>query len=289
MSAKWPEPDEWRLSGPGSRRLRMLVYAHVGLDAYLVLAVGCLIVPRAHGFLGYLLHGVFLGQVLLLSIWAGMVARGERTLLAITYGGMYLGGVIAAIVCAGPAPFNPDVVAMFFISGVGWMMAIGLTAFLLRWIGSPLGVIRQCTGHDKATASMQWTVCQMLAATAAAAVAFALARAVGTVPIIYPIAVVVLGLSLVWAMLGMGSPAWRALVVLVEVVVLGATFGFVTTGGGSSFVVNGLLTFGPACLLVAASLLVIRSCGYRLMPARQIVREPSAIPIPRSTVRGWVP
>ena len=73
MSAKWPEPDEWRLSGPGSRRLRMLVYAHVGLDAYLVLAVGWLIVPRAHGFLGYLLHGVFLGQVLLLSIWAGMV------------------------------------------------------------------------------------------------------------------------------------------------------------------------------------------------------------------------
>ncbi len=184
---------------------------------------------------------------------------------------MYFGVIPAAMASVQTRPVEPDEIAMFFMSATAWMMAIAFGSMLVRWVGSPLGVMRRYTAHVTSPTTMQWTVRQMMTATAAYAVVFALSRVARALPgvtaIIYVPTVVLLAVSLVWATLGLGNLGWRALVALTGIALLSTTFGY-AVGGPDILdqIVRGSLLFGPMCLLMAASLLVIRSCGYRLVP-----------------------
>jgi hypothetical protein len=85
--------------------------------------------------------------------------------------------------------------------------------------------------------------------------------------------------SAVWAALGQNRPLWRVAVVVLTSTALGAAMALVV-----SFVPQGpawqrwLLTMMPLTmsllptLLILATLLVVRSCGYRLVPLRELKR-----------------
>ena len=234
----------------------------------------------------YLLHAVIIGQFILLSIWAAIATREDRTVSVICGGSAYLAAVIGLLVSVGVGQGIERVAAfvpMFIAAALTWLLAIPMLSFSVRAVARRLGVLRRTSSGAARPPATQWTVRQMLLATLATGAVITLARAArpdgmigpnAVIAVLYLLTVFGLAIGLVWALLGVGSLASRLLVLLGEVALLASTLGYVL--GGPDIVdqfVKGCLLLGPVCLLVGATLLVVRSSGFRIVPAARLREE----------------
>ncbi len=283
----WPAPDEARLSGPGSTRLRLLVYGHIALGALVAV-----VAPSAsqRSWIVFVYHAVLLGQLLLISIWMGIATRDERRLSVIVRGAAYLTAVVAALTVAigmHHASIRPsDVVeflALLIFPVLGFLLPITVVGMVLHALTPRLGVVRKLDGAIALPRATQWSIKSMLIATAFVASIVALARVAnpsepysrnnGATMLIYVIAIATLTTSLVWAVLGRATVTARVVIVILELVLFTTALGYVTGGFEVQPLVYAWLLFGPLSVLIAASLAVVRSCGFRLVAiseARQL-------------------
>jgi hypothetical protein len=88
---------------------------------------------------------------------------------------------------------------------------------------------------------------------------------------IWGLCLVIVGLTAIWAALGLTRPLQRSLVVLALALSLGVLFSFGVNENWKTYVFIATITVLQA-VIVLGSLLVVRSCGYRL------VRRPMSRP-----------
>jgi len=259
-------------------RLIRLVAFHVAL-APALLAISFRVVQQQLLYLPIVLAalGTVLGQFCLLVLWLAMGTNPLRSRLLGTFlAAVYLVSLFP--VCR--EPFDPtawdDSLAGLGVALVGmWLFAAGI-ACVRRWIGR---IVLVPNPARLPRARPQFTVSQVLLLTAVVAILFGLRRVIssaweqsfwyGTL-INFAYLAVVLAIDLLlalWATLGGGRTAVRLPLVLVMAAAMGLLFAQVAPYANwwGGFIIYGLLSFAAA-VVVVASLLVVRSCGYRLVP-----------------------
>jgi hypothetical protein len=146
------------------------------------------------------------------------------------------------------------------------------TLVVVRWLGvrfTPPADPAQTASHEPE--GLKFSIRGLMIFTAAVALLCTLARALEATPnrvllliLVWALCFVAVGLVSLWAALGEAKPSWRCPVVFVLSPVLGAffAFGIGAHSGGWIYILLIMLLY-PAALL--GSLLIVRSCGYRLV------------------------
>ena len=260
-------------------RLKALVAFHAAIVVIAhVVATGIQSLP-----LTWVAAGVFLGQIGLLSFWLAMgTSPLKRRLLGVVFATAYLSAVNVVWPLTGENRSS---------AWVQWFLLLVVVCQVLLWFfAAGLFVVRKWVSRvehapDTAmlpSATLQFTVFQLFLLTSVIAVLFGLHRGVGEtnsmsgiiswLPLALMFVVWLVNLlCALWASLGNGTPWVRVPLVLVTATVLGGFF--VTqeeTGlqfGWLFYISPILLTLVPTTVVVA-SLLVVRSCGFRLLPVR---------------------
>jgi hypothetical protein len=130
---------------------------------------------------------------------------------------------------------------------------------------------RRCLPAAPKSEGLRFSIRSLMLLAAAVALLSAGARAIQETPVHDVLANVVwcmcsvgVGLVALWAALGSGRPLWRAPIVFVLSLVLGALFTFASHFVRAAQVCILLIMLLSSTLLVS-SLLVVRSCGYRFV------------------------
>ncbi len=249
---------------PSDRRIRSLavtqlalglvaaVLAPVELDSTLGLS-HILIVP---------LFASALGQAVLLALWgAASQASPARRLAGLVAGAVYL-----------EALFAPDLRREFLGTATLTIVVISASLLLVRWLG--VRITRQAEeGQSERSQAdgLRFSIRGLMLFTAAVALLSAGARALQATPqlplllmVVWALCFVAVGLVALWAALGVARPQGRVPVVFALSPVVGVCFAYATAGtrAGWVYIILIMLLY-PADLVV--SLLVVRSCGYRLV------------------------
>jgi hypothetical protein len=248
---------------PGDRKLQILVVAHVVLGV-----VTRLLAPvelRTPFGLEHILIVPFLAsalcQAFLLSFWvAASQAATWMRLAGLVAGAVYLEALV-------PSGGRREVM------GVSTITIVVTTATLLvvRWLG-----VRFTRQDDPDQAAKQepeglrFSIRGLMIFTAAVAVICAGARALEGarspflfIPV-WALCFVAVGLVSLWAVLGDAHPLRRGPVVFILSPLLGAFFAFAANASSAGWIyILLIMLLYPAALL--GSLLVVRSCGYRLV------------------------
>ena len=245
------------------RRLQILAVAHVTLGVVTsFLAPVELFSPFG---LGHIPIVPFLAsalcQAFLLSFWvAASQAATWMRLAGLVAGAVYLEALV-------PAGLRREVMGISTIT----IVVTTATLLVVRWLGV------SCRRQDDARQSarpgpdgLRFSIRGLMIFTAVVALICALARALEGyrnpflfIPV-WALCFVAVGLVSLWAVLGHAYPLRRGPVVFVLSPVLGAFFAFAAGvhQAGWIYILLIMLLY-PATLL--ASLLVVRSCGYRLV------------------------
>ena len=201
-------------------------------------------------------------QSLLLSLWVAVSqAKPWKRLAGLAVGAVYLEALI-----------DPDLRREFL--GTCTITIVVTTASLLvvRWLG--VRFIRQAERGQPARLEdegLRFSIRGLMIFTAAVALLCAGARVLEATPnrllllmLVWAMCFVAVGLVSLWAALGNARPQRRGPVVFILSPVLGTFFAFAAHAhqAGWVYVILIMLLY-PAGLL--GSLLVIRSCGYRLV------------------------
>jgi hypothetical protein len=228
------------------------VLAPVELDSPLGLSA-ILIVP---------LFASALGQAVLLALWGvASQASPARRLAGLVAGAVYL-----------EALFAPDLRREFL--GTATVATAVTTASLLVMRALGVRLTRQA-GEGQSQWSqadgLRFSIRGLMLFTAAVALLSAGARALQSTPqgfllltVVWASCFVAVGLVALWAALGESRPQGRVPVVFALSPVVGACFAYAANAhrAGWAYIILIILLY-PADLLV--SLLVVRSCGYRLV------------------------
>ena len=201
-------------------------------------------------------------QALLLSLWGAFSqARPWMRLAGLVSGAIYLEALV-------PSHFRREFLGTSTIT----IVVTTSTLLLVRWLG--LRLIRKDDYDQSArqeTEGLRFSIRGMMVLTAAVAVLCAVARALQESPtrlflllLVWALCFVAVGLVSLWALLGDADPLRRGPVVFVLSPALGAFFAFAANAheAGWTYILLIMLLY-PAALL--GSLLVVRSCGYRLV------------------------
>jgi hypothetical protein len=248
---------------PGDRRLQILAVAHVALG--IVTAVLASVELNTLFDLDHILIVPFfasaLCQAFLLSLWgaASQVTPWKR-LAGLATGAVYLEALLI-----------PDLRREFL--GISTITIAVTTAslVLVRWLGVRLR--REVDPGQPArpeAEGLRFSIRGIMIFTAAVALLCAVARALEgsrnqlLLILIWAICFVAVGLVSLWAALGNGRPLRRGPAVFVLSPLLGAFFAFAAGAhiAGWVYILLIMLLY-PTALL--GSLLIVRSCGYRLV------------------------
>jgi hypothetical protein len=249
----------------GDRRLRWLAMAHVSLG--LIAGISAPVGIRTPYGLQHLpivpLFALTFCQVVLLASWAvfSPAAVWRR-----------LGGLVVGLIC---------LEALFDLALKGEF--VGMPAVAMTVISGSLLVVRgfgvRLRGRDDTTFSSrseswrpQFSIRALMTHTAVVALLSTAVRALKGIPgpfslglmVLWSLCFVALGLLALWAALGEARPSGRMPVILALSPMLGACFAYAADAhrDGWVYIILIMLLY-PAVLL--GSLLVVRSCGYRLM------------------------
>ena len=266
--------SDWDPTGDGSPvksplrdhvRLRLLVGAHVlgGLLACGYSAVEGRI-PFVLEYLPVVPHlAINLGQACLLGSWAAFSGASWWKRLA----GLILGAVSLEILLAaggGSAEF----------SGMAALVSVGVAGALLAARRRGARLLRIPKPPDPpASPGLRFTIRSLMLGTLVIALLIAGAKSLqetlggGPMPFViatWSLCFVAVGLAAVWAALGLARPLQRSLVVLALALSLGVLFSFgINEGWDTYFYIVTIMVL--QAVIVLGSLLVVRSCGYRLV------------------------
>jgi hypothetical protein len=249
---------------PGDRRLKILAAAHLVLGV----VTGILApvdVPMRFG-LGRILVVPFVAsalcQAFLISLWgAASQAMPWMRFAGLVVGAAYLESLVAP-------HFRREFLG---VSTITIAVTTG-TLLVLRWLG--VGFTRQADVGQPTQPQpegLRFSIRGLMIFTAAVALLCAVARALQASPnqqilLILDLAIcfVAVGLVSLWAALGYAHPLRRGLVVFILSPVLGAFFAYAANAHSEGWVyIFSIMLLYPAALL--GSLLIVRSCGYRLV------------------------
>ena len=277
------------------RRLKLLIAAHLIASTAQAAAF---LVPAHVNYMPamWALASLAMAQLILLSFWAGMGSqRAAVRFSAAALGSVYMAALpIGALLLSRPSwTSRHDLYEEFFgtagryCSLVLFFAAIALAA--RRWfVDLRLTFAAEQTVQPR---HYQFSILHLLIVTSVAAVVLALMRATradasgsptGWRPVggavLMVVAFVINAICAAWAALAVGPVRMRVGLVLLVAVLLGVTLVFSGTGKAlvwwhsAAFAVFLAL---PSAVIIA-SLLMVRSCGYRL------VARPRAIPVRRN-------
>jgi len=271
------------------RRLRLLVGAHLALTSVLL---GYRFIPGEVTYLPLLnaIGSVSLAQALVLSFWLGMGTSGAIRRI--------IGGVLGVLyVCAWQLiafPVSGDPLSDLLSNFLNSLLQFGL---LLGLFGGGFLAVRRWVAHlqyretfdDQRPRRAQFSILHLLLVTTIAALVLGLARGsrgttnqfdwsyIALMALCFVI-FFVNTLCAVWAALALGPVRWRVMLVFLIALLLGLALlmpmyppNYPPSSPqlpwwlGPSQVVVTLVPIG----IVVVSLLVVRSCGYRLVPNRQ--------------------
>jgi hypothetical protein len=280
------QPEGISFTGPRGDRLKALVRVHLVLGGVLTVAMVFIPIPPApHSTLLIALYSVFFSQFMLLVIWSGLASpHFDSRFNVISAGGVYLAipcGVFPEIFAIRHASIAESIVlatvgaiiALPFYA-FGWWFAIGVCSGIIS-IYHRFVHVRCVPELTDEPARTQWSLRELLMLTAGACVIFGLGRAAVpsdnsprpnlVAPVLYVAIVLSQGLALTWATLSKGDPRWRILLTLFLATITVLAFPLAIGVTGNNFVFTTVLLLSP-CPIVIATLLVVRSCGYRLVP-----------------------
>jgi len=277
------------------RRLRWLVASHLLLA---VVPTAVCLVPGDIRFLPLLwaLSSVALGQMMLLSFWAGLGAgraiwRFFSALMGCTYLAIWqsLGSMLWDKVQGEAEAVTPTNPLTAFIDELLSAVVMNCAVLLLfaamflvvrRWF-SELRLVPDA-GKTSSPGRVQYSILNILVITAVVALLLGLTRsarpATGTdwqKVAAYALAFVAFlidELCAVWAALGTGRIRWRVFLVFLVASLLGLLLS-ITAGHGALawwLVPSWILVSLVPIAIVVTSLLVVRACGYRLVPKSSV-------------------
>ena len=271
-------PSGWL---PRAPRLRWLVVVHLVLAV--VAGAGFMIRAEVR-FLPLLWAAcaVWLGQLMLLGFWAGMgtskpVHRAFGTLFGVAYVGIWpiVGQVLS------PYAQTPSIGGVLFdLGSKGMMVVLVAGVFLLfRRTGTELRHVADAADAGP-PGRFQYSILHVLLIISVAAVVLGLVqsargpgqttphawRIVGRQALLF-VSMLVNFFCAAWAVLGPGRTRLGVSLVLLVAALLGMalSLGANMDRGPRWLLVSFILIFLLATVIVIASLLVVRSCGYRLI------------------------
>jgi hypothetical protein len=247
----------------GDRRLQILALAHLGLGVVFSV-LSRFEVHTPFGLEHILMVPFFalaLCQALVLSLWG---AASQATLW------IRLAGLVAGAVYL-EALFPSDLRREFLGTSTITIIVTTATLLVMRCVGVRL--TRQDDSDQparQAAEGLRFSIRGLMIFTAAVAVLCAGARALEgshnlfLLILVWALCFVAAGLVSLWAVLGDSQPLRRSPVVFVLSPALGAFFAFAANAhkAGWTYILLTMLLY-PLALL--GSLLVVRSCGYRLI------------------------
>jgi hypothetical protein len=239
---------------------------------------------------------VFLAEVGLLSAWTGLGRRGWLPALAVI-GLLSFAVVSVQVPSAFRAPSQARLASMLWVSSLLVVSAMTFPAVLCLTVARRLGwrLVLFSQGPPPAGAPLRFSIRHLLALTAVAAGCLSTAHYVrrllgfedqslvsptGASTVGSGLALAVILVSLlaapllaVWACLGVGRPGLRLLVAAVVCLALGSLPGYCFGGGLGDYAVFAGVTVLQLAI-IAASLLVFRALGYRVVRHRLRGPEP---------------
>jgi len=252
-------------------RIGLLVGAHLLLG--LIMAILGAIFPRLRDgmWASIWFVGLISSDILLLGMWAGLSAARWWVKLA----GLLSGVGWFECLALAPHPVKTDVLPMLAIVGVPVLIIAGSCA-LCRCLLARI-VYREKWKSRPISEELQFTLRTMIGLTITIATVLAVGRIVRQIdPEIAGFANVVFSLSLTallgagmlaWASLGPGRAIVRVPTAIAGAVALGPLVPYYLDGPAHQYLAWPALT-ALSAFFTAGSLLVIRSCGYRLVRIR---------------------
>jgi hypothetical protein len=162
----------------------------------------------------------------------------------------------------------------------------------------PILVVLSCLRHSRrrlrlvdlasagpAPEGFQFSIRHLLLATAIVAVVLGIGRGVRTISngqsdlvfvAIFPPCFVMVELATLWAGLGIGRPLPRLAIVVPTAFVVGAIPVFYMPGSSDHEIIGWPIIVGLQAMITACSLLVVRSCGWRLVSGEGITAPPGS-------------
>jgi len=260
-------------------KISLLVAGHVVAGLLLAWAAE----PAANGFpvaqLG--LFALVFAEAGLIGFWGGLsAARSAWRLFAVLVATLYLWAIFAVAIR------DPnDHLALFVIA---------LTIV-------PVFVILSCLRHSRrqlrtvdlaslstATEGFQFSIRHLMLATAIVALVLGIGRGIRTISnrqsdivvvAVFPPCFVMVELATLWAAFGIGRPTPRLAVVVPTAFIVGAIPVFYAPGPSDPSIPKLLIwptIVSLQAIITACSLLVIRSCGWRLVSGEGITAPPEA-------------
>ncbi|HVA46563.1 MAG TPA: hypothetical protein VNH11_09330 [Pirellulales bacterium] len=266
-----------------SRRLRRLVATHLALACA---PVAFCLLPADIRFLPLMwaLGSVTVGQIMLLSFWAGMGLGRTRGRLGISLLGCTYLAIWPALGSALSGPATETISIAHYLSefstclvGVFTLVLVMTSAFLVvrRWFSE----LRSVAGDEGSSPGrVQYSILNLLVVTTVVALLLGLTRSGSpsagsdwrnvAASTLMAVCIVIDALCAVWAALGIGGVRWRLFLVFLVASLLGLLEAIVGGAGAVAWwlVPSWILISLLPIAIVVASLLVVRSCGYRLVP-----------------------
>jgi hypothetical protein len=246
----------------GDRRLQILVVAHVvlGIVTSFLEPVKLNTPFGLEDVLMVPFIALALCQTLLLSLWgAASQAALWMRMTWLVAGAVYLEALV-------PSDFRRE----FLGTSTSTIAVTTATLLVMRRVGVRLTRLDD-PGQSAKQEGLRFSIRGLMIFTAAVAVLCAWARALQESPnrlflliLVWALCFVAVGLVSLWAMLGDADPLRRGPVVFVLSPALGAFFAFDENAHEAAWIyILLIMLLYPAALLW--SLLVVRSCGYRLV------------------------
>ncbi|HEX5447489.1 MAG TPA: hypothetical protein VFW87_26980 [Pirellulales bacterium] len=266
------------------RRLKLLVAVHLFISTA---QAAMFLVPAHVNYLPamWAIGSLAIAQLILLSFWAGMGSqRAALRFPAAVLGSVYMAALpIGAVWGLGPSSMSQTDLGEEFVGNAGPYCALvmffaAMASAARRWL-----VDLRLTSDAEQTVQprhYQFSILHLLVLTSVAAIVLALKRATradaagsptgwqsAADEVLMIVAFVINAVCAAWAALAVGPVRMRVGLVLLVAALLGATLAFSGTGESlfwwhaPAFAVFLAL---PSAIIIA-SLLVVRSCGYRLV------------------------
>jgi hypothetical protein len=260
-------------------RIGVLIGAHLVLG--MVVAPLAMLYPQLQNetWISVLYLGFVCTEILLVGIWLGLSAARWRTKLGgLLVGAIWLGGLSVA-----PVPFRSFNGAPILLVLVGVpLLVVAASCALCRRTFAKL----ECRDRWKSrpvSEELQFSLRSLIGLTVIISALLGLARCVRWIDPGAEFMVVILMFALtallatgmlVWASLGLGLAFVRVPIVLAAMTLLGLLPPYSMEYSALRYIVwPSLMAVVAAC--TAGSLLVIRSCGYRLVRLRSEVDTPT--------------
>lgn len=242
---------------------------------------GVALVPPQLEVVRELIASILVAQFMLLSFWAAFgIHIGSREIKAILLGCAYLGVAWIATMFV-RISFWPELGELLFLLTIGFVFSVVIVAVLtigLLVVRVKVAELHWLPDSETIDASFAWrfSIRQLFSLILAAALFLGAARIADNIslpvlPLIVLLVLVVLTALVntmlpIWAILSPGSMWARMLFAILASTFLGFVLSMRTADDDYRQAAMNSLAYLPAAVLLVSALLVVRSCGFRLLP-----------------------